>query len=349
MRGSLVERAGARDRAWQQEVLEGVARTFALTLRQLPEPLRDAAGNLYLLCRIADTIEDEPALSPAEKDAFCRSFRRVLAGAANPADFASELGSRLSPASSENDRTLIASTPRVLRLTARLGETQQAAMRRCVRIMSRGMVEFQRIASLDGLPDMAHLDRYCYRVAGVVGETLTALFCDYSAEIGRRRERLLALSLSFGQGLQMINVLKDHWEDRRRGACWLPRDLFRRRGVELGNLTPDRTDRGYRAGLLQLVGITRQHLADALRYLQLIPARETGIRLSCIWPVGIALLTLQRIRRNPGFTSGRQVKVSRREVWAVVLVTRACVRSNLALRLLFKWAARGLPRVPAIP
>ena len=118
--------------------------------------------------------------------------------------------------------------------------------------MSGGMVEFQRSASADGLQDVAQLDRYCYHVAGVVGETLTALFCDYSDEIDRRRDDLLALSVSFGQGLQMINILKDMWEDRRRGVCWLPRDVFRATGFELASLSPGKADPGFVEGCSSL-------------------------------------------------------------------------------------------------
>ena len=108
-----------------------------------------------------------------------------------------------------------------------------------------------------GLDDLAQLDRYCYHVAGVVGEMLTELFCDYSSEIGERREELHALSVSFGQGLQMTNILKDVWEDHRRGACWLPRDIFRSAGFELRSLSAGQTDPGFVEGLLALVAIAR--------------------------------------------------------------------------------------------
>ena len=332
------------DLAYQRGILEGVARTFALTIRPLPGTLYDAAGNLYLLCRIADTIEDEPGLSPDEKAAFSDRYVELVAGRGDPAAFARELGALLSPASTGSERDLVANTPRVLRVTAGLTEAQRTAIQRCVGIMTRGMVEFQRSASPDGLRDAAHLDRYCYHVAGVVGETLTAFFCDHSAEIAKRRHDLLPLSVSFGKGLQMINVLKDIWEDRRRGACWLPRDVFGAAGVELGSLAPGRTGPGFAGALMELVAITRRHLADALRYILIIPARETGIRRSCLWPLGLAVLTLQRIRRTPGFASAREVKVSRRTVGAVVVVCNVFARSNLALKLLFRLSTRGLPR-----
>lgn len=337
-------RSEGGDLAYQREILEGVARTFALTIRALPAAIRDPVGNLYLLCRIADTIEDEPALSPEEKETFSERFVQVAAGRADPAVFARELGTRLSPAATESERDLVAHTARVLGITARFGEAQQAAIRRCARIMTRGMAEFQRSASRDGLPDVRELDRYCYHVAGVVGETLTALFCGYSAEIGERRDDLLPLSVSFGQGLQMINVLKDVPEDHRRGVCWLPREVFLKSGFDLGSLTPGAADPGFAAGMLHLVGLTHRRLEDALRYVLILPARETRIRRFCLWPLGIAVFTLRRIRRRTPFASGREAKVSRRTVWAVVAVTSVCARSNLALRLLFRLCTRGLPR-----
>lgn len=64
---------------------------------------------------------------------------------------------------------------------------------------------------------MAAMDLYCYHVAGVVGEMLTELFCDYSPEINQHKPVLMKLAVSFGQGLQMTNILKDIWEDRKRG------------------------------------------------------------------------------------------------------------------------------------
>ncbi len=331
------------DLAYQRRILGGVARTFALTIRPLPGNLSDAVGNLYLLCRIADTIEDDPSLSPDEKEIFSARFVQLVAGEGDPAGFSRDLGARLSAATG-NERELVTKTERVLKVTARFSAARRAAIQRCVTIMTRGMVEFQRGASTRGLLDLGQLNRYCYHVAGVVGETLTAFFCEYSAGIRRRREDLLALSVPFGQGLQMINVLKDIWEDHRRGACWLPRDVFRAAGLELQSLPATRTDPAFSAGLLELVGVARQHLEAALRYTLLIPSRETGIRRFCLWPLGLAMLTLRRIRRTPGFSSGQEVKISRRSVWAVVVITSLFARWNPALRLLFRLCARGLPQ-----
>ena len=324
-----------------------MSRTFALTIPQLPGGLRNVVGNAYLLCRITDTIEDEPALSAGQKQAFAERFIDVVAGRAAVEPFARELGAGLSPSTTASEHDLIANTERVIRITHGFAPAQRAALARCVRIMARGMAEFQLQASPSGLADMPRLDRYCYHVAGVVGEMLTELFCEHSAEIDAHRDELLRLSVSFGQGLQMTNILKDVWDDRRRGVCWLPRDVFRDAGFDLDALSEDRHDPRFAAGLRTLVGIARGHLGNALRYTRLIPARETGIRLHCLWALGMAVLTLRRIHATPTYRTGRQVKISRRNVQAVTVVTRGVVGSDTALSLLFNLLTRGLPAAVA--
>ena len=324
------------DLAYQEEILQGVSRTFALTIPQLPDKLRTVVGNAYLLCRITDTIEDEPALSAGQKRAFAERFAEVVAGRVEAEPFARELGALLSASTTPSEHDLIANTVRVIRITSGFNTVQRAALERCVKIMAGGMAEFQQNATPDGLNDVPHLDRYCYYVAGVVGEMLTELFCDYSAEINARREELLPLAVSFGQGLQMTNILKDVWDDRDRGACWLPKDVFLAAGFDLRSLFPGQADPGFIKGLSELVAIARRHLANALRYTLIIPSHETGIRRHCLWALGMAVLTLRRIHATPAFSSGQEVKISRRSVWTVVVVTSALARSNPGAEIPFQ-------------
>ena len=142
------------DLAWQYAILQDVSRTFALTIPQLPPGLRDVVGNAYLLCRIADTIEDEPTLSAHEKREFSERFIRVVAGEEPPAPFAEQLAPRLSDSMLPAERQLVADTPRVLRTTHGFSERQRNALVRCVRIMSHGMAEFQQSPGLKGLDDL---------------------------------------------------------------------------------------------------------------------------------------------------------------------------------------------------
>ncbi|MDB6085996.1 MAG: Squalene/phytoene synthase [Gammaproteobacteria bacterium] len=335
--------SGISDAVYQDQILPHVSRTFALTIPQLPPALRISVTNAYLLCRIADTIEDEPALSPPETLAFLQRFMAALAGRGEPQTLARDLEKRLSDRTLATERELVSNMQRVINVTAALSASQRAAIHRCVELMCYGMPRFQSTASLRGLPRLTDLDDYCYYVAGVVGDMLTDLFCEYSAEISRHRAGLQDLAVSFAQGLQMTNILKDVWEDRARGASWLPQEVFSRYGVDLARLASEPHDPGFAAGMRELVAVAHAHLRNALEYTLLIPGTEGGIRRFCLWAIGLAVLTLQKINHNPKFTAGAQVKVSRRAVGVTRVSTGFALRNDKMLRYLFALAARGLP------
>ena len=332
----------AADEIYQQHILQDVSRTFALTIPALPQELCPVVSNAYLLCRIADTVEDEVALSPRQKQEFSELFIDVLSGSAPAVDFAGQLYPLLSQNTLEAERDLVKNTPRIIRLTESFNETQRNALRRCIRIMSRGMAEFQQNESLHGLEDMRHLDRYCYHVAGVVGEMLTELFCDHVEEVAPHRETLMGLAVSFGQGLQMTNILKDFWEDRQRDACWLPQSVFQEVGCDLSLMDSQPQDHEFAHGISQLVSVAQSHLRNALEYTLYFPAREVGIRRFCLWALGMAVLTLRKILAHPGFRSGREVRITRRSVKLTVLTTNLTAGNDTALRLLFYWLTRCL-------
>lgn len=336
MNESALNEFSSSDIKFQNRALDGVSRTFALTIPQLPAGLCHVVGNAYLLCRIADTIEDEPALSAADKRKFSDQFVSVVKGDMSSVEFAQELGSRLSASTTSEEHDLIRNAERVIRITHACAPLQRKALERCVRIMSRGMSEFQADASLKGLSDIAELDLYCYYVAGVVGEMLTELFCDYCPEMADNREKLLKLAVSFGQALQMTNILKDIWDDQARGVCWLPRSVFDSTGFDLGALSGNHQDQRYVQGMHQLVKIAYQHQVTALQYIQLIPYREQGIRRHCLWALGMAVLTLRRIYDNPTFSSGKEVKISRLTVASLISDSRTALKSNSDLVNLFK-------------
>lgn len=335
------------DQRFQAAMLKDVSRTFALTIPVLPDALRDVVGNGYLLCRIVDTIEDDPGLSPVQKRRLCTWFADVVRRTADPREFACELHGLLAPTVPASERLLIRETERVIAISDAFTASQRRALEICVAIMADGMAEFQERKDVAGLPTQTDMDRYCYYVAGVVGEMLTRLFCEYSPEMRRHEDRLMALAVSFGQTLQMTNILKDIWEDRDRGACWLPRDVFARYGFSLDDLGNAPSDARFAQALGELLGVAHDHARRALEYVLLIPAEETGLRNFCLWALGMALLTLRKIAKRRGFRSGQEVKITRRSVTATVAISRFSAGSDGLLRALFALLSAGLPRAPA--
>jgi farnesyl-diphosphate farnesyltransferase len=336
------------DDEFQAYFLDGVSRTFALTIPRLPESLARPVSNGYLLCRIVDTIEDEVALTSAQKRLYCERFAQAVAGNAPSDPLASELFPLLSEQTLASERELIAAIPRVLRITHGFAPPQQEALAECIATMSRGMAEFQDKDLSHGLKDLRQMGDYCYYVAGVVGEMLTRLFCHYSPEIAAHRARLMELAVSFGQGLQMTNILKDLWDDHSRGVCWLPQDVFTECGFSLSELRPHHGNPDFVRGFDRLIGVAHAHLRNALDYTLLIPRHETGIREFCLWALGMAVLTLRKIHGNLYFSNSSQVKITRRAVKATIVASRLTRGNDALLKATFRLAGLGLPTaVPA--
>jgi len=332
------------DLAFQAAILPGVSRTFALTIPVLPAALADTVANAYLLCRLADTIEDDAGLDNAAKSDFHARLAAVVRDDADARAFASDLAQRLSSRTLAAERQLVANTDRVVRITQSFASQDRQTILRCLDKMCRGMPTFLRHRSLSGLADIDSMSAYCYVVAGVVGEMLTELFCAHCPDVARHRGELMRLAPSFGQGLQMTNILKDVWEDRRSRTCWLPRCVF---GAEfdLAQLDDLYATRAYRDGIEHLIAITHRHLRNAVDYALLIPNSEPGIRRFCLWAIGLAVLTLRKVVRHCDSERDVRIKISRRTVGvAVRMIDLICARDTL-LRAAFGLASTGLPLV----
>jgi 15-cis-phytoene synthase len=69
--------------------------------------------------------------------------------------------------------------------------------------------------------DWAGLERYCYRVAGVVGLLAAGIF-------GYRDPRTLEYARDLGIAFQLTNIIRDVGEDARKNRIYLPMDELKR-------------------------------------------------------------------------------------------------------------------------
>ena len=92
---------------FQNHILNKVSRSFALTIPQLPEPLKISVANGYLLCRITDTIEDDIKLSIEQKAYFHKKFLKVLNENYSAEQFTQELHPLLSEQTAIDEKLLI--------------------------------------------------------------------------------------------------------------------------------------------------------------------------------------------------------------------------------------------------
>lgn len=322
------------DREFCGEMLPLVSRTFAACIGLLPPPLGYRVAVAYLLCRIADTVEDAADLPPAAKRDLLAGFRASLDG---PGAAAAPLAAAFSLRTGDEAR-LVAESARVLREFHAFPAEAREAIRPWVQEMCDGMAGF---ASMQPAPGTFHalsrvdeLDRYCWYVAGTVGHLLTELFRVHSPRIrGVRYERLKDRASDFGLGLQLVNIIKDVADDRLRGWSFVPRELCASHGIAPEELLDAGRGPAAGAAMAALIGKARGHLDRALDYCLELPAFDYRIRLFCLAPLYFAVRTLSRAAADPRLLDpGHKVKISRGEVYRTLCAGYLVAPSNLLVR-----------------
>jgi farnesyl-diphosphate farnesyltransferase len=290
-----------RQQAWREPDLEqlliATSRTFALAIPLLPEPTRREVTISYLLFRIADTFEDAAAWPRALRIAALELFIQLLDApdrdriAAVAAEWAEEV-----PVDQPGYRELLAAVPFVFDSFLALAPRAVALIREHTVRTAQGMAGFVARTGDDGelrLRDIADLQAYCYTVAGIVGELLTELFILGRPAVAAVAPRLRERARAFGEGLQLVNILKDSAADATEGRRYLPD------GVD-------------RAAVLDLARRDLQQAAEYALTLQTAGA-ERGIVAFNALPVRLAHATLLRVEQQ-----GPGTKISRSQVYAIV-------------------------------
>jgi farnesyl-diphosphate farnesyltransferase len=320
-----------------REILPAVSRTFALSIRLLPGELGLAVQCSYLICRIADTLEDEPNM-PAESKA---ALLDLLSGCFDDARAVRVFGNAAALANGDPAHVrLVRNCDLVFAAYRGLPEPTRDIVQRWVREMIGGMRKFVlayprgiRIQSLDEYKE------YCYYVAGTVGYLLTDLWHEHSPSIGADRYAILRERCrAFAEALQTVNILKDVARDaEHENSIYIPEQLLRVHGSTHATILASDRARETRAALSEMIDLAWRDLDEAKAYLLAIPRRAVSIRLFCALPLLFAYATLRDLTRS---STSDFVKISRSEVKSLTLLSVIGVLSNRAMASLVERARR---------
>jgi farnesyl-diphosphate farnesyltransferase len=332
-----------------KDVLKGVSRSFYLTLRILPKPLREPIGLAYLLARTADTIADrwQARFTGARLEALV-AFRAQVAGPADSGVLEDITFNSLDSESSPEEQALFDSLVDSFALLESLDAADQDQVRRVVITLTEGIEMDLTVfpdadpGALVALPNGADLDRYTYLVAGCVGEFWTAVTAAYTPSLkGLDLAKMSELGVRFGKALQLTNALRDIPGDLRNGRCYLPADELAAAGLSPEDLLDSASEERAREVLVPWMRTALEHFEAAEEYLLAIPRRSVRLRLACLWPLILGLGTLARLARSGKWLdSDSTVKVSRIWVYRMMLMSFPTVCSNRGLR---RWI-RGFRR-----
>jgi farnesyl-diphosphate farnesyltransferase len=319
------------------DILPAVSRTFAISIRLLPGTLGRAVHVAYLLCRIADTIEDDNSTSPAKRGELLDEFLRTLTDRDAAARFPALAAGLKGDAA---HLQLVAHTDVVLELFRELPPRTQDRVAHWVREMGLGMAKFVRTYP-NGIriQTLAEYREYCYYVAGTVGCMLTELWHLHAPPVGKREfDRLWMKCQTFGQALQTVNILKDiAWDAERENSIYIPADDLKAQGSGHETLlSPQHIEHNHRA-VSRFIELAKHDLDEALEYILLIPRRAIAIRAFCVLPLLFAYATLRDLSGSRAMlTVGGNVKISRGEVKSLMIAGVLALVSNGLLRRLVR-------------
>ena len=287
----------------------------------------------YLLARIADTIADTEHIPASERlNILDRWAKAVASQGSDPI----KLWNLSEPASNSPETILLQHAGVILRMLQILGKVDQALIQWVIGTIVTGqLLDLRRFqgGSVDDLTCLTSEDElqdYTYRVAGCVGEFWTRLcFRHLPSQSTAPSEQSIRQAVRFGQGLQLVNILRDVSADRLNGRCYLPSESFERFGLTVKDWQPgcSRLQPLYQFYVDQ----AREHLIAGWDYTTQLPFSWLRVRLACAWPILIGLDTLKALPTDDPLDAERKAKIPRRRVRAHM------ARSVMCLPFPFLW------------
>lgn len=304
------------------KLLAGVSRSFYLTLKALPEGLREPLSLAYLLARAADTLADTSSVPGPVRLELLREFDRLVQGEARDEAGEIVLCERLRlefmPLQEDDaEARLLERLPEILEAFRRFPARQMMAMRGVLDPIVRGQIldieRFPEDGSLRALQTASELDDYTWLVAGCVGEFWTILCAEELTDAFSKDAttgQMIEWGIRYGKGLQLVNILRDIGKDSRLGRCYFPQEELAAHGLDLSEIEHDPSR------LMPVMSAWRlkclSHLQGGLDYVEALEHKR--LRYATALPLLLGYHTLALIEKADAKTLLKGVKVSRAEV-----------------------------------
>jgi farnesyl-diphosphate farnesyltransferase len=227
------------------------------------------------------------------------------------------------------ERVLLERLPECLALYRQFERADRERIRWLMEVLPNGMeMDLMRFPGssaqdLSALERPEELDRYTYYVAGCVGEFWTRMVCAHRRAMAQWDvDRMSAIGVRFGKGLQLTNIVKDLARDLHNGRCYVPTQWLDEVGLKPLDLLKPESLPTFRPILLRMIRQAVAHLDQGWLYTMALPRLEIRQRLACMWPILLAGETLKRVATAQDLLDPTvNVKAPRSVVYRVMALT----------------------------
>jgi farnesyl-diphosphate farnesyltransferase len=318
--------------------MDRVSRSFAVVVSFLDEPLNHYLATAYLICRVADNIEDCEQSEAWQQQRFAELSRLLNQPNLAP-DILSDWEREAWPGLTSDEEQLMGLDGGLglWQIYALLPDRARSIINRWASAMIEGMMHLEDpehpplwvardgVQVLEGEEDY---NCYCYFVAGTVGHMATELVINHYQLRDGVAQSLLATCEACGRGLQKTNIVKDFAKDLARGVCYLPDAWMTEVDRSPLLLTGAPTD-----WKRKVVDNVMAELAESVDYVLTLPYSAVGYRMAsllCLLPA-YQTIFLAAQRHQELFTAGHHVKISRATLAQCLRDAQSMVHDNEAL------------------
>lgn len=279
-----------------EQITQKSASNLALAFIVLPPDRRVSMSALYAFCREVDDVADDESRPVEERRVALQSWRTDVSRACEGLEPLFPVNRELRPVISRHGLPF--------HLFDELIQGVEMDLDR------------QRYETYE------ELEKYCYRVASVVGLLSIEIF-------GYRDPGCRDYADALGKALQFTNILRDVGNDAQRGRVYLPEEELRRHGVTASDILAGRRTEGFESLAAAFAGRTREYYVLARSRLPAVD-RESMVAAELMGSVYWKLFRRLERRRFP-VLDPEPVRLSKPRKLAVLLLAWMRVKTGIPL------------------
>jgi farnesyl-diphosphate farnesyltransferase len=317
-------------------ILRSVSRSIYISIRLLPASIRRPVGLAYLLARATDTLADTsdvPAPVRTETLSKVASVIQERMAVVALEEVIASFGPRQT---NRAERTLIEHLPDCIYELQHLHPADrddiQTVLGKITKGQSLDVARFGDSTEPQALATELELHEYTYLVAGCVGEFWTRICFRHVGKFSARAEAEMSeLGRRYGNGLQLLNILRDAHADLQAGRCYFPMQELREIGLEPGEILmePGRFEFVFEKWRQE----AQRGLTAGMNYVHAIHPRR--IRGATALPALIGARTLAMLHAAGPSVLQRNIKVPRAEVRGMLWRVASTLASRETLNRMF--------------
>ncbi len=261
--------------------------------------MRDPIAVGYLLARLSDTVADSGNIPLLER----RKVLGELAEQVENPETSISLRKFVDKVNHAGEKNLLAAAPEILGLLRTLNAENRRAVQKVLKTIISGQTwDLERFEPGYQPITEWELMNYTYLVAGCVGEFWTEVgYINLGEHFALQKDQneMMIWGRKLGQGLQLVNIIRDLYEDIPRGRLYLP-------------------DHDYSHWL----EVCRDNLSAGSQYVRKV--RNSQVRFATALPHYLAEATASKLANSgPDQFLRKKIKLPRSTIWK--LATRAAL------------------------